>query len=57
MKPVTFEDIAVAAARMVTELRQTDKVDLVIAPVAFGHQRRRTGRGRRPGRARCRAST
>jgi 5'-nucleotidase/UDP-sugar diphosphatase len=29
--PVTFEDIKVASARMVTELRDTDKVDLVIA--------------------------
>ena len=31
MSPVTFEDIAVAAARMVTELREVDQVDLVIA--------------------------
>ncbi len=29
--PVTFEDIKVASARMVSELRETDKVDLVIA--------------------------
>jgi len=29
--PVTFEDIKVASARMVSELRTTDKVDLVIA--------------------------
>lgn len=29
--PLTFEAIATAAARMVSELRQTDKVDLVIA--------------------------
>jgi 5'-nucleotidase/UDP-sugar diphosphatase len=29
--PLTFEPIAAAAARMVTELRETDKVDLVIA--------------------------
>jgi 5'-nucleotidase len=31
MKPVTFEDISVAAARVVAELRGEDKVDLVIA--------------------------
>jgi 5'-nucleotidase/UDP-sugar diphosphatase len=30
-KPLTFEAIDVAAARMVQELRETDKVDLVIA--------------------------
>jgi 5'-nucleotidase / UDP-sugar diphosphatase len=30
-KPLTFDAIAVAAARMVTELRQTDQVDLVVA--------------------------
>jgi 5'-nucleotidase len=29
--PVTFEDIKLASARMVSELRDTDKVDLVIA--------------------------
>lgn len=29
--PLTFDPIAVAAARMVQELRQTDKVDLVVA--------------------------
>ena len=31
VKPLTFDPIATAAARMVTELRETDKVDLVIA--------------------------
>ena len=30
-KPLTFDPIDVAAARMVKELRETDKVDLVIA--------------------------
>ena len=30
-KPVTFEDIATAAARVVADLRQNDKVDVIIA--------------------------
>jgi 5'-nucleotidase/UDP-sugar diphosphatase len=30
-KPITFEDIATAAARVVADLRQNDKVDVIIA--------------------------
>jgi 5'-nucleotidase len=39
-RPITFENIAVTARAMVKELRQTDKVDLVIALSPLRDQRR-----------------
>ena len=48
--PLTFDPIDVAAARMVKELRETDKVDLVDRPVALRDRSQRPGRGRGAGR-------